>query len=397
MLKDAKKSAHSIAGCAVAISLSAGAALAQDMADPAWTASSTYTADVTGVVDGGASRAGRYLDNLDVVIDGDLEATFGWRGANLHLYLLNNSGGQPNDLAGTLQGVDNIEVSRQRARLYELWVEQRFAGDRASLLAGLYDLNSEFYATEASGLLIAPPFGIGSEIASTGPNGPSIFPSTALAARLKVSGANGAYLQTAVVNAKASTIGDPDGPDTNMDRGALTIGEAGVGDGSRLAVGLWRYTEKQDDIRDLTPAGNPDRSTAQGAYVLTEQPLIDGGDQGRTVAGFLRAGVSDGDTTVFKGGWQAGLLVTRVFAGRPDSAFSVGLEQGLLSSKGRANLRDAGLDPAHAESSVEITYADKIHPRVTLQPDLQLIKNAGGDRDRDLVVVAALRLTIELF
>ena len=46
-------------------------------ADPAWTVSAEYTADVSGVVSGGVSRAGRYLDNLLVALDGDLEQAVG--------------------------------------------------------------------------------------------------------------------------------------------------------------------------------------------------------------------------------------------------------------------------------------------------------------------------------
>jgi porin len=367
---------------------------AQDAAESPWQVEVTYTADVTGALDGGPKRAGRFLDNLDVIVDGDLEKAWGWQGAVLHVYLLNNSGGQPNDRVGTLQGVDNIEVSRPRGRLYEAWIQQSFAGGRASALAGLYDLNSEFYSTEASGLLIAPPFGIGSEIAASGPNGPSIFPSTSLSVRLKATGENGAYLQTALVNADAGTIGDPDGPNMRMDRGLLAIAEAGIGEGRRVAVGAWRYTRKQDDIRDLAASGEPGRSGAQGVYLLAEQPLADGGESGRSANAFVRVGLSDGDTTVFAGGWQAGVLVERVFASRPDSAFSVGVEQGFLSDKGRANLRDEGLDAASAESSLEITYSDRIHPRVTLQPDLQVIRHAGGDRQAPTAIVGALRVTV---
>ncbi len=109
----------------------------------------------------------------------------------------------PSDDAGTAQGVDNIEVSRQRARLFEAWVQQSFAGDKASVLAGLHNLNSEFYANDSAGLLIAPAFGIGSELAATGPNGPSIFPSTALAARVKWAPREDLYLQAAALNASA--------------------------------------------------------------------------------------------------------------------------------------------------------------------------------------------------
>jgi porin len=393
-------SIRSICSCAAfAIGVAAGpAALAQTEAGQgAWTHEVTYTADVAGTVRGGTAHAGRALDNLDVIVDGDLEKLVGWRGATVHGYLLNNSGGAPNDLAGTLQGVDNIEVGRPRARLYELWVQSRFAGDRGSVLAGLYDLNSEFYSTEASGLLLAPPFGIGSEFASTGPNGPSIFPSTALAVRARIEGGQGAYLQAAALNAHAGTVGDPDGPSTDFDNGALMIAEAGFGDSWRLAAGGWFYTERQPDLRALDANGDPALSKARGGYVLAEYPFVDGGEAGRSVRGFARLGFSDGDTTPFSSGWQAGVLVERVFASRPDSAFSIGVEQGVLSSKQRANTVDEGLSPADAESSVEITYSDKVAPRVALQPDLQVIRRAGGDQDARTVVVMALRMTVSLF
>jgi porin len=365
--------------------------------DSAWTHEITYTADVAGPVRGGTSHAGRALDNLDVIVDGDLEKLVGWRGATLHGYLLNNTGGAPNDLAGTLQGVDNIEVGRARARLYELYLKSSFAGGKGSVLAGLYDLNSEFYSTEASGLLLAPPFGIGSEFASTGPNGPSIFPSTALAVRVKVEGDHGRYVQAAVLNAHAGTVGDPKGPSTRFDNGAILIAEAGIGATWRVAAGGWFYTERQSDLRDLDLGGDPALSHARGGYVLAEYPFVDGGEAGRSVRGFARLGLSDGDTTPFRSGWQAGVLVEKVFASRPDSAFSIGVEQGNLSAKQRANTQDAGVSPADAESSLEITYSDKVAPRVTLQPDVQLIRRAGGDQDARDVVVLALRMTVALF
>lgn len=376
---------------ATCLAVIAGAAHAEG----AWSHEVIYKADVMGPIAGGGDKAGRFLDNLDVKADLDLSKAAGWTGATLHGHILNNSGGRPNDIAGTLQGVDNIEVSRARTRLYELWLEQTFADGRATVRVGLYDLNSEFYATEASGLLMAPPFGVGSEFAATGPNGPSIFPSTTLAVRLHVETDN-AYAQAAVLNANASTLGDPHGVDMGLDRGALTIAEVGLKGSTRLAVGAWRYTVKQDDIRDLTPAGDPMRRDAQGAYLLAEHAFTAQDAEGPAVRGFLRAGVSDGDTSPFRGGWQAGLLVEKVFASRPDSAFSIGVEQGYLSKKQRANDFDAGLNPAQAESSLEITYSDKLTSRLTIQPDLQFFRYPGGDRQARDGVMAGLRLTFDL-
>lgn len=378
-----------------AIGLLAAPAWAEDAeAQGAWTHEIVYTADVAGALSGPGGPAGRFLDNLDVIVDGDLEAAFGWKGARAHLYLLNNSGGAPNDVVGTLQGIDNIEVSRPRARLYELWLEQSFADDRAALLVGLYDLNSEFYATDASDLLINPSFGIGSEFASTGPNGPSIFPSTAAAARLRVGGRDeGFAFQAAVLNAEAGAVGDPGGPDMGLDRGALVIGEAGWRGPVRLAAGAWAYTERQDDIRDVTAAGAPERRNARGGYALAEGRFA--GTDERGASAFLRVGLADGDTTPFTGGWQAGVKLTGVFEGRPDSAFSAGVQQAFLSRKARASGRDEGLDLGRHESGLEFTYADTFG-RLTVQPDVQVIFRPGGEKGRDAAIVGALRLSIDL-
>ncbi|NBB64702.1 porin [Pseudomonas sp. ODNR1LW] len=390
-----------LAVCAAAFALPAAARGAAPEAEPTWTLSAEYTADVAGVVSGGADRAGRYLDNLSVELDGDLERAWGWRGARLHISGLYNGGGEPNAVAGTLQGVDNIEVGAQGARLFEAWIEQDLGGS-ATLLAGLYDLNSEFYATEASGLLISPPFGIGSELASTGPNGPAIFPSSSLAARLRIGDTDGTYVQAAVVNADARTIGDHGGVDTDLDHGLLAIAEFGsrAALGAvpvRYALGAWRYTQRQDDIRDLTPDGEPAGSIAQGAYALAEGQVWGSvRPDGPQVDAFARLGVSDGDTTDFKGGWQAGLLVRQVFASRPDSQLSFGVHQGWLSDKARANLSDVPADPARYEEGLELTYADRIG-RFTIQPDLQLIRNPGGLKDADDVVVVSLRVITPLF
>lgn len=378
-----------------ALSAVSGVARAADAAPPALIWSAVYTADLQGVVGGARPHAGRYLDNLDLTADLDIEKAAGWTGATLHAYVLNNSGGAPNDLAGTLQGVDNIEVATPRLRLFEFWLEQSFANGRGSLRGGLYNLNSEFYANDAASLLINPAFGIGSELAATGPNGPSIFPSTSLGVRLNLELGRGVYARAAVLDAKAGVLGDPGGVDLSLDDGALGIVQVGVDGPTRLSVGAWRYSKKQDDQRDVDALGAPVRRVAHGAYVLAERPVF-GSEEGRNGVIFVRAGVSDGDTTPFHGGWQAGLRVTKPFASRPDSDVSIGVQQGVLAGKFHDNLRDAGADAGTAESGVEITYSDRLAERLTVQPDVQWIHNAGGDRAASDRWMVALRVKIEL-
>ena len=88
--------------------------------------------------------------------------------------------------------------------------------------------------------------------------------------------------------------------------------------------------------------------------------------------------------------------VATVIGPRPDSAVSLGVQQGVLNKKFRSNLRDEALSPGHAETGVELTYSDRIHPRVTVQPDLQWIHNAGGESDAKDRFVIAIRFKIDL-
>ncbi|WP_256924231.1 carbohydrate porin [Sphingomonas sp. IBVSS2] len=369
-------------------------ALAQETAEPALDIGATYRVDLSGVAADGRRMRSFGLDDLNIEVDGDLARLVGWKGARFHIGLLNNLGGRPNDVAGTLQGVDNIEVASPKLRLFEIWVEQKL-GSATTLRAGLYDLNSEFYASEASGLLLAPAFGVGSEIAATGPNGPSIFPTTALAVRIEQRFGGAGFARVAVLNATAGALGDDRGSALDFHHGALLIGEAGLEkDGDKLALGAWGYTRRQDDIADIDDTGNPIRRKARGAYVIAEKAL---GDQDGPFATtlFARAGISDGRTTPYKGGWQAGLRAAHVVRGRDDSQFSIGVNQAYLADGYRDLLRAGGVRTAAAENAIELTYSDRLTSFLTLQPDLQFIWNRGGDEDAPRVTVITLRATLE--
>ncbi|WP_243455824.1 carbohydrate porin [Sphingosinicella sp. BN140058] len=352
-----------------------------------------YKADAMANVRGGVDRGIRLLGNGEIMAEADL-ARFGWRGARAKIHFLSVHGEVPNDLAGTMQGVDNIEVENNRSKLYQAWIEQSFAGERAALLIGMVDLNSEFYQNDAAGLLIAPAFGIGSELAATGPNGPSIFPSTALAARLRITDGKGAYANVALFNAKAGVLGDDGGVDFKMRDGALAIAEAGIAGNGKLAAGYWRYTKHQGDIRSVDADGAAEGRITQGAYLLAETPSLGGGADGRDIRGFARIGLSDGDTTPYRGGWQAGLLVEN--AGGTGSQLSLGVNQARLSSKFRRNAAETGQPLGRTETGVELTYSQPITPFLSVQPDVQYIFNPSANpRIKDAVLVG-LRFTVTI-
>lgn len=353
-----------------------------------------YMIDVVGVAAPDVDDRLYYLDNLDIVADIDLSEAIGWHGAAAHIDILNNFGAEPNDRAATLQGINNIAVASQRLRLFEAWIEQSL-GDATSVRIGLYDLNSEFYSNAAAQYLIAPAFGVGSEIAATGPNGPSIFPSTALGLRIEHRVGERFVARAAVLNAHVRTLGDVRGVDWSFDDGALMIGELGLEGRIRTVLGGWAYSKRHEDLRDVDATGAPVRRRAHGGYLLVEWQLAQD-KAGPQTSLFARAGASDGTTTPYKGGWQAGLLVERPFAARPESLFSIGVNQALLSGRYRANLQDSGIGSVSAESALELTYADRLAPFLTVQPDLQIVFKPGGESARRTLFAGGVRVTISL-
>ena len=364
---------------------------------PAFTLEGEYVLDIVGVAQG-ASTGVRHVDLLTLTGTLDLEAAAGWQGTQLVGEVIAGTGREPNVLADTLQGIDNAEVAHNRVKLYQFYLAKDFADAPLRLAAGFIDLNAEFYSNDAAGLLIAPAFGIGSELAATGPNGPAIFPSTALTLMVRAEPTNSTYASLALVNAESGVLGDAGGIPAVLREGALVIGEAGVTRFGKLALGAWTYTRRQDDLRLLDAAGEPLRQRAAGAYVLVEVPIGTSAQasEPETPAAslFLRAGLSDGDTTPYSGGWQAGVLVNGVLPGRPDSQLSAGVNQAFLTSKFRRNEDDAGIQRGRTETGFEITYADRVAPWLTLQFDSQYVRSSDHSPGARDAVIFALRFIL---
>lgn len=351
------------------------------------------TIDLLSAVRGSEDNRAYLFDDLRVTADLDLERLLGWRGATAHVQVMNNLGASPNNSIGTLQGVDNIEVTSHRFRLYEAWVEHPL-GARTSVRAGLYDLNSEFYVNGAAGLLIGPAFGVGSELSATGVNGPSIFPSTSLTVRVEHRVGKAGYVRAALLNATAGCPGEPAGVAFHLRNGVIGIGEVGLEpDGAKLAFGYWRYSKRQEDFTETDAEGTPLLRRSHGAYVVAELRLT-GGEDRRTLTLFGRAGISEGKTTPYQGGWQAGVLIERLLPGRPESALSIGVNQAVTTRGYRSVLAGEGVPAARAESALEVTYSDRITRWLTVQPDLQLVFDRGGVRKAPTTMVAALRTRI---
>ncbi|MGD9601167.1 MAG: carbohydrate porin [Gammaproteobacteria bacterium] len=346
------------------------------------------TTDVLGVVDGGVDEGFEAPSNLDLVMNIDTASAGWWQNGSFGIYFLGNIGGDPTTRAGDLQAASNLEAP-DTFKLYEAWYEHRFAGDRVTLLAGLRDMNAEFYVAEHAAVFIHSSFGIGPEASQVGP---SIFPTSALGVRLRVDPLEGMYVQFAAFDGVPGDPDDPYGTEVHLDEGdgVYLIGEAGLYGRAdhywKLALGGWHNTA---EITDL--AGVPRDSNA-GGYLLGETDLLRDAASGRGVGVFAQLGLADGDRNQTGTYVGAGIAWTGPFAARPSDVFGAAVAHARNSDEFRS------LNPAlsRAETAVEFTYQVPLLSWLTVQPDLQYIIDPGTDDAVEDAVMVGFRLQIAL-
>ena len=346
----------------------AASGLAVDMA---------YSNDVWWLADGGIDRGVTYLDNLDVSLTADMDAIADLPGLTVFAYALYNNGKSfSGNRVGDAQVISNIETGVKALRLYEAWAEQSFAQGRASVRAGLYDLNAEFDALETAGLFLNAAHGIGTDIAQTGENGPSIFPVTALAVRGQAELGSALTVRAAVLD---GVPGNPAAPARTAIRfsdgeGLLLIGEADVKAGpARLLAGYWRYTARFERSDDGGRARGND-----GAYLRGEMPLWNAG--GRTLSGFFRLGLADGRFNAFDRFASAGLVLAGLSGEAADDALGLALATAFAADASRTAAQAAGAPIDSSETAIELTYHRSVTDWLTVQPSVQYIINPGLDR-----------------
>ncbi|MFL6618742.1 MAG: carbohydrate porin [Povalibacter sp.] len=366
-----------------------------DCAPHALEIEAVYTGELWRNASGGIDTGNRYLDNLDLTFDADGAQLFGVDGLEIFGYLLYNNGHSIDELSNAAQGISNIESTRA-LRLYELWTEWKFGAQDHSVRFGLYDLNSEFDSIEAAGLFINPSHGIGPDFSQSGENGPSIFPVTSLGLRARAN--TGAWtFQAAVLDA---VPGDPDHPDrTGMhlssNEGALLVGEMNyrVASGVRIGTGYWRYTSDFSAI-ETTGSTELTRSGNAGAYVLAESPLLLSNENDRGMRVFARTGFAEDRINPIHRYYGAGAVYTGLTAQRPEDQLGFAIAVAKLGAPYIEVQQSNGFSATRYEYDFELTYRLDVNEWLTLQSDVQYMRNPG--MDPSLKSAWALGLRFEL-
>ena len=386
---------------AAALFAAPDAARAQDAPSPI-----TWGVDLTmehaWVADGGWERRAGVLWNLDVTAELDGSA-IGWSGGRIFAYLLGNAGTDPSRWAGDLQTASNIEAPRA-LRFFEAWVEQSLLDGRFRLLAGLHDLNADFYVMETGGLFLHSSHGIGTEFSQTGENGPSIFPNAALTVMATAELAERLRVRFSVRDA---VPGDPERPEVttvnlSSDEGLLWNGEVEFGPGPldetwwKVVVGGWAYSRDRPGVpaplgqRWIAPGRAPPAAAARdvvfpsvadrGFYLIGEGRL--GEVSGGVVDGFARVGRAEPSLWEVDWGWGGGVVWSR---GRDRAGLALAVAElgHLASSDG-------------AEWAWEATWARSFGDHLEISWDAQWIRHAPFPGSPESALVLHQRVVLGL-
>ena len=369
-----------------------------------------FKSDVLRVTKGGLGRGGRPINHFDLGATADLEKLAGWSGATGFVNFIYDGGGKTSaDYLGSLLGASNIEVGVSTTRIFQAWIEQSFAEGSGAVLVGLYPIDTEFQVVESAGVFVQPPYGAAPDIALT--RGPSIFNSSAFGMRAKWALAKtGIYAMGALLD---GIPGDPDHPKGTHIRfqsgdGTMQIAEIGYlppapSDApsaeapesfGKFALGLWGYTAKVDDLVDVAADAAPEKRRSAGWYALAERTLWRWG--GGNLAGFLRFGGTDGDSTAIDSYYNVGVRARGLIPGRGEDVFGLAHTRGNIGDKFRVSQEAAGIDASSAESATELTYRIQATKWLAVQPLVQWYRYPGADRAVPDATVVGVRLEFAL-
>ncbi len=384
------------------------------------------TVDVLSNVSGGISKKTAAVGDLDLLLTIDIKKLIDdWKGT-LFVYGLGTYGDNPSKHVGDIQAVSNI-AAPNTWKLFEAWYQQNLF-ERFSLLAGLYDVTSEFdVMVSSSELFVNASFGTGAEFAISGKSGPSTFPATALGIRGQAIVTDSLMVRAVVTDGVPGNPNDPQGTQVHLSEddglfGAMEFayykfrkGDVVKGKPRRLtfrrigrsapleyeakaALGFWGYTTTLDHLSKVESSGDPSKQHGTyGMYGLAEYDVYhEKGDTDQELTLFGRAGVADPKVNRFSQYYGGGMVYTGLLPGRKFDQTGLGAAAAVNGKYYKRSQRRAGQQVDTAEIALEITHSIFVNRNLFIQPDVQYVINPGTVPGRKNAWVLGVRLELNI-
>jgi len=345
-------------------------------------------------VDGVTRLTGNSLLIIDLSID--LKKAFGWKGAFLGGEFLQFNGQPTNFDAGVAQGYNSItgDPPLGRSELYQLWIYQKFFGDKLSFRVGklvpTYHFNNVSKPVPVNNPAVAIP-------AVSGLIYTPIFVNTTLL------GAMGGYYNS-VYGVVVSIAPNPKTYlnmaiyDGNLARGVQTgltgphfngyyfsIAEIGYGQGvskpGMVALGGWYQSGRLQ-------AGGQEQDGMGGVYAFGSKALWiknpEKINQGN-LSGFFQFGWSNTKILPMDLFVGAGLTAFALLPQRPNDSFGMGVAWSRLNPN---------LFSRYSEFMLQAYYQAQLYKSIYFEPAVSYVPNPGANTTYSNVVAVTARLTV---
>lgn len=367
-----------------------------------------YTGEVLSNLSGGLKRGTVYQGKLETFLGLDLEKLTGWQGLTFFTnnFAIHGSGNIKGDYVGNLATVSNIDAMHTW-RLSELWFQQAFWNNKASIRVGQLAADTEFFNSRVFGLFVDSdwPSILGRILPSGGPAYPWATPGI----RLKLEPTDQLSMYFAVFNGDPAGAGDGDPERRNpyslkfpVKDPPFAMAEAqyryNENDGlaGTLRLGGWHHFGKFSDQRfdangvslaDPLSSGNARLFRGDsGIYGIFDQQLYrpKGGDAESGITVFSRISAAPTDRNLVDFYADGGIVFAGMVPGRPADKFGGSVIYMHMSDQARALDLDTIANTGQPrplrdyELAFELTYQAEIVPGWSVQPVLQYIVHPGG-------------------
>lgn len=328
-------------------------------------------------LDGGIQEGSSELANIDLTLAINTEAAGWWGNGEWFVYVLGDTGANPSDDIGDVQGISNIATD-EAVKLYEFWYQHSFANESVKVLLGLHDYNSTFYSLESAGLFTHPSFGIGPDTSQVGP---SIFSTTATALHFTFTGEHN-YLLAAVYDGIPGDPNNPRGTHVQFNSGDGLFGALEWGwaneNKDKVALGVWQHTAEVEN-----PVNGEIIDDNTGVYFIAEKNIND------VAAIFVQLGQADDEFNQLEYYGGVGITLNEFWLDGD------GLGLAVAHARNGAPYLIANSELGRAETAWELTYLAPIVEHFSLQGSVYYIQNPSMEKNLDDALALGARAYIE--
>lgn len=322
--------------------------------------------DYSNITNGGIKETSSTRSLIDAGLSFDMAELFGLHGASILISGEALRGDDAGVDAGVIQAFSNIDEA-PFSRFFEVWYQQQ-VGDKVILKLGQQDANSDFATSEHADAFMHSSMGFSPTILSM-----PTYPEPVLAGSVMIRINDQWAVQTGAFDASGEDDFDE----------IIVLGEVNWSyrEQGRLKLGYWQDSTQVDDFN-----GNR-RSSTGSWYLVLDETLWR--DRNSSLGFFTQVGSADDDWGELTRHLGAGLTYYSPMD-RPDDSTGIGFSSVDLNK----NVTASGKD--ERETAIEIFYQRQINENLSVRPDIQYIKEPGGDSTIDDVLVLSVRIELAI-